>query len=235
MEATAERIRTCKLAGARQASRRSMLWCALCLGGLCCNEARCRNSLLRLVVRTQSAACSHALPLHRGATNPVHGSASMLQLAWHFALTDRARGCRTRGAQLRPSHSWSLEIPLFMTCTPNTRRDLCCCRSRMGLSDPGRPIASFMFLGPTGVGKTELAKVMLQCIIAFAAGSNRWQRHCATLHGGFRGLRRLWNWPTCRGLCPEHKGTRLWSWPSVGHVRQHLHRILLDMQYMLRL
>ena len=33
------------------------------------------------------------------------------------------------------------------------------CRSRMGLSDPGRPIASFMFLGPTGVGKTELAKV----------------------------------------------------------------------------
>jgi ATP-dependent Clp protease ATP-binding subunit ClpB len=32
-------------------------------------------------------------------------------------------------------------------------------RSRAGLADPGRPIASFMFLGPTGVGKTELAKV----------------------------------------------------------------------------
>lgn len=31
-------------------------------------------------------------------------------------------------------------------------------RSRAGLSDPGKPIASFMFLGPTGVGKTELAK-----------------------------------------------------------------------------
>ena len=31
-------------------------------------------------------------------------------------------------------------------------------RSRAGLSDPNRPIASFMFLGPTGVGKTELAK-----------------------------------------------------------------------------
>ena len=29
----------------------------------------------------------------------------------------------------------------------------------MGLADPARPIASFMFLGPTGVGKTELAKV----------------------------------------------------------------------------
>ncbi|KAL7190582.1 hypothetical protein ACSBR2_022794 [Camellia fascicularis] len=33
-------------------------------------------------------------------------------------------------------------------------------RSRAGLSDPHRPIASFMFLGPTGVGKTELAKAL---------------------------------------------------------------------------
>ena len=33
-------------------------------------------------------------------------------------------------------------------------------RSRAGLSDPNRPIASFVFLGPTGVGKTELAKAL---------------------------------------------------------------------------
>ncbi|KAJ6423592.1 hypothetical protein OIU84_024543 [Salix udensis] len=33
-------------------------------------------------------------------------------------------------------------------------------RSRVGLSDPCRPIASFMFMGPTGVGKTELAKAL---------------------------------------------------------------------------
>ena len=33
-------------------------------------------------------------------------------------------------------------------------------RSRAGLADPNRPIASFMFLGPTGVGKTELAKAV---------------------------------------------------------------------------
>lgn len=33
-------------------------------------------------------------------------------------------------------------------------------RSRAGLSDPNRPIASFMFLGPTGVGKTELCKTL---------------------------------------------------------------------------
>ena len=33
-------------------------------------------------------------------------------------------------------------------------------RSRTGLSDPSRPIASFLFLGPTGVGKTELSKAL---------------------------------------------------------------------------
>ncbi|HET8592354.1 MAG TPA: AAA family ATPase, partial [Solirubrobacterales bacterium] len=35
-------------------------------------------------------------------------------------------------------------------------------RSRAGLSDPDRPIGSFLFLGPTGVGKTELAKALAQ-------------------------------------------------------------------------
>lgn len=33
-------------------------------------------------------------------------------------------------------------------------------RSRAGLSDPNRPYGSFMFLGPTGVGKTELCKAL---------------------------------------------------------------------------
>ncbi len=35
-------------------------------------------------------------------------------------------------------------------------------RSRSGLSDPKRPIGSFLFLGPTGVGKTELAKTLAE-------------------------------------------------------------------------
>ena len=37
-------------------------------------------------------------------------------------------------------------------------------RSRSGLGDPKRPIGSFMFLGPTGVGKTELAKALAEYI-----------------------------------------------------------------------
>lgn len=35
-------------------------------------------------------------------------------------------------------------------------------RSRMGLSDPSKPIGSFLFLGPTGVGKTELSKALAE-------------------------------------------------------------------------
>jgi ATP-dependent Clp protease ATP-binding subunit ClpC len=37
-------------------------------------------------------------------------------------------------------------------------------RGRVGLSDPHRPIASFLFLGPTGVGKTELAKALAEFV-----------------------------------------------------------------------
>jgi ATP-dependent Clp protease ATP-binding subunit ClpC len=37
-------------------------------------------------------------------------------------------------------------------------------RARVGLKNPNRPIASFMFLGPTGVGKTELAKALAELI-----------------------------------------------------------------------
>jgi ATP-dependent Clp protease ATP-binding subunit ClpB len=35
-------------------------------------------------------------------------------------------------------------------------------RARAGMKDPGRPIGSFMFMGPTGVGKTELARALAQ-------------------------------------------------------------------------
>ena len=37
-------------------------------------------------------------------------------------------------------------------------------RSRAGIADPNRPIGSFLFLGPTGVGKTELAKTLAECL-----------------------------------------------------------------------
>src|ERR1019366_6702088 len=42
-------------------------------------------------------------------------------------------------------------------------------RSRAGLKSPNRPIGSFLFLGPTGVGKTEVARTLVQ----FMFGSDK--------------------------------------------------------------
>ncbi len=46
-------------------------------------------------------------------------------------------------------------------------------RSRTGLNDPNRPIASFLFLGPTGVGKTELSKVIAKTIFDSSSSITR--------------------------------------------------------------
>ncbi len=46
-------------------------------------------------------------------------------------------------------------------------------RARSGLSDPNRPIGSFLFLGPTGVGKTELAKALAEAMFASEANMVR--------------------------------------------------------------
>jgi ATP-dependent Clp protease ATP-binding subunit ClpC len=46
-------------------------------------------------------------------------------------------------------------------------------RSRAGLSDPNRPIGSFLFLGPTGVGKTELARTLAEALFGEEAAMVR--------------------------------------------------------------
>ncbi len=43
-------------------------------------------------------------------------------------------------------------------------------RSRAGLGDPNRPVGSFLFLGPTGVGKTELARALTEALFGRTAG-----------------------------------------------------------------
>jgi ATP-dependent Clp protease ATP-binding subunit ClpC len=46
-------------------------------------------------------------------------------------------------------------------------------RARTGLSDPNRPIGSFLFLGPTGVGKTELARTLAEALFGEEAAMVR--------------------------------------------------------------
>ena len=71
-------------------------------------------------------------------------------------------------------------------------------RSRAGLQDPNRPIGSFLFLGPTGVGKTELAKALAEFLFDSEAAMIRLdmsefgERHnVARLIGAPPGLRRV--------------------------------------------
>ena len=54
-------------------------------------------------------------------------------------------------------------------------------RARAGLKDPKRPIGSFIFLGPTGVGKTELAKALAEFMFG-SRGRAHQDRH-ERVHG----------------------------------------------------
>ena len=80
-------------------------------------------------------------------------------------------------------------------------------RSRAGLSDPNRPIGSFLFLGPTGVGKTELARALAEFLFDDPRAmvridmSEYMERHSvARLVGRPTGIRRL------RGGRPADRG-----------------------------
>jgi ATP-dependent Clp protease ATP-binding subunit ClpB len=56
-------------------------------------------------------------------------------------------------------------------------------RARAGVQDPSRPIGSFIFLGPTGVGKTELARTLAASLFERAPGL-RWLRRGRPAHRG---------------------------------------------------
>ena len=84
-------------------------------------------------------------------------------------------------------------------------------RNRAGLSDPDRPIGSFLFLGPTGVGKTELAKALAEylfdserAMVRIDMSEYMEKFSVAAPHrraSGVRGLRR--GRPADRGRAPQ--------------------------------
>ena len=58
-------------------------------------------------------------------------------------------------------------------------------RARAGLQDPNRPLGSFLFLGPTGVGKTELTKALAEFLFDDAA--TRWS--ASTCRSSWKSMR----------------------------------------------
>jgi ATP-dependent Clp protease ATP-binding subunit ClpB len=71
-------------------------------------------------------------------------------------------------------------------------------RSRAGLSDPRRPIGSFIFLGPTGVGKTETARALAEFLfdddqaLVRIDMSEYMEKQADRLAARIRGIRRRW-------------------------------------------
>ena len=82
----------------------------------------------------------------RGASGPASRSRACWRARSRSCSRWRTACTSASSARTRPSRP-----------SPNALR-----RSRAGLSDPDRPIGTFLFLGPTGVGKTELARALAE-------------------------------------------------------------------------
>ena len=88
-----------------------------------------------------------------GSGHPRSDRPGGVALDRHPGRQDAGRRARQAAARWRPRSpsAWSGRRRRSRRCRPP------CAARRAGLQDPNRPIGSFMFLGPTGVGKTELA------------------------------------------------------------------------------
>ncbi len=101
----------------------------------------------------------------------------MSSARWTGIPVERDAGGRTREAARR----WRRRIGkrvIGQTGRGEGRVDAPCAARGAGLQDPNRPLGSFLFLGPTGVGKTELTKALAEFLFDDDArdGSHRHER-----------------------------------------------------------
>jgi ATP-dependent Clp protease ATP-binding subunit ClpB len=83
----------------------------------------------------------------------------------HRGQVDRHSGhphARRRSAEAGPHARARLKSAWSARTKPCAGVANAILRNRAGLSDPNRPIGSFIFLGPTGVGKTELVRALAE-------------------------------------------------------------------------
>mgnify|MGYP003694103131 CR=1 FL=1 len=88
-------------------------------------------------------------------------------------------------------------------------------RARAGLQDPNRPLGSFMFLGPTGVGKTELARALAeflfddeQAMVRIDMSEYQEKHTVSRMIGAPPGIRRLRRSRTAHRSRPTPAATR---------------------------
>jgi ATP-dependent Clp protease ATP-binding subunit ClpB len=98
---------------------------------------------------TRTSCCATRSPTRRSRRSSPSGPASRCPRCSRASATSCCDGRRDRAARGRPAGGGARRVDAIR-------------RSRAGLSDPNRPIGSFLFLGPTGVGKTELCKALAE-------------------------------------------------------------------------
>ena len=117
----------------------------------------------------------------RGGGDGEHIAAVVSPLDRHPGRQDaggRAREAAAHGRRAA-ARAWSVRTRRSSRCRNAVRR------ARAGLQDPNRPIGSFLFLGPTGVGKTELTKALAEFLFDDETAMMR-HRHVG-VHGEARG------------------------------------------------
>ncbi|MEE2033949.1 ATP-dependent Clp protease ATP-binding subunit [Rhodococcus chondri] len=120
--------------------------------------SRIRDDIVRLQARLES-----------GAPDPADAVAPVVDTELIAEIVSRATGIpATRMTRAEKERLRNLEDELHNRVVGQDEAVRAVARavrrSRSGLSDPHRPVGSFLFLGPTGVGKTELAKALAEVL-----------------------------------------------------------------------
>ena len=138
-------------------------------------EAQLQEEEKRLLARRAASGCSRrrSTPRTWRRSSPS-GRASPSPRCW------RARSRSSCTSRTACASAWSARTTRCITVANAVRR------SRAGLGDPKRPIGSFLFMGPTGVGKTELARALAEFLFDEREGHGP-HRH-DRVHGEARGV-----------------------------------------------
>ena len=124
---------------------------------------RVRDEITELTARIESAETPDAQAAQTAASEAIIGEEEIAQVVSRATGIPAARMTQSQKVRLANMeevlHDRVVGQEEAVTSVSRAIR-----RSQTGMADPDRPIGSFLFLGPTGVGKTELAKALAQTL-----------------------------------------------------------------------